>query len=56
MKLLSFIVATLATHFATDASAQMVNLTGKYRCVQMCGGGPGLSILIAIFAVGFAIH
>ena len=26
---------------ATDASAQVVNLTGRYRCVEMCA--PGLA-------------
>lgn len=40
MKKLSCVIGTLAALLASDASAQMVNLTGKYRCVQACGGGP----------------
>ena len=39
MKIISCIVGTLAVFLATEASAQMVNLTGKYRCVQECGPG-----------------
>ncbi|HEY4407826.1 MAG TPA: hypothetical protein VGN55_24500 [Xanthobacteraceae bacterium] len=38
MKLLSAL-AMLAALAATDASAQGVNLTGQFRCVQLCAGG-----------------
>jgi hypothetical protein len=40
MKKLFCAVGVLAALVATEASAQMVNLTGKYRCVQACGDGP----------------
>jgi hypothetical protein len=40
MKTLSFVIGALTALLVTEASAQMVNLTGKYRCVQVCGGGP----------------
>jgi hypothetical protein len=40
MKMLSCAVGVLAAILAPEASAQMVNLTGKYRCVEACGGGP----------------
>jgi hypothetical protein len=40
MKMLSCAVGVLAAILAPEASAQMVNLTGEYRCVQACGGGP----------------
>lgn len=33
-------LAALSALAATDASAQMSNLSGKYRCVQNCSG-PG---------------
>ena len=36
MRSISLAVAMLATVTATGASAQSVNLTGTYRCVQMC--------------------
>ena len=42
MRLLSgfaMIAALGMTTAATDASAQGVNLTGQFRCVQMCAGG-----------------
>jgi hypothetical protein len=38
MKRLSLVVAILAS-VATGVSAQSVNLTGVYRCVQICRGG-----------------
>jgi hypothetical protein len=38
MKLLS-VFAMLAAMAATDASAQGINLTGQYRCVQVCAPG-----------------
>src|SRR5262245_51820144 len=39
MKILSCVIGTLAALLVTEASAQMVNLTGKYRCIQVCGIG-----------------
>ena len=36
MRSISLAVAMLAAVTATGASAQSVNLTGTYRCVQMC--------------------
>ena len=38
MRILS-VFAMIAAFAATDASAQGVNLTGQFRCVQMCAGG-----------------
>jgi hypothetical protein len=38
MKLLS-VFAMLAAMAATDASAQGINLTGQFRCVQVCAAG-----------------
>jgi hypothetical protein len=38
MKLLS-VLAMIAALAATDASAQGVNLTGQFRCVQLCASG-----------------
>jgi hypothetical protein len=38
MKIMS-VLAMLAALAATDASAQGVNLTGQFRCVQLCAGG-----------------
>jgi hypothetical protein len=38
MKILS-VLAMLAAMAATDASAQVVNLTGQFRCVQVCTAG-----------------
>jgi len=39
MKLIALAVGALAAVAATTASAQSVNLTGAYRCVQVCRGG-----------------
>ena len=36
MRLFSFVIAMLAALIVTGASAQTMNLTGKYRCVQGC--------------------
>jgi len=33
------VVATATTLIATEASAQLVNLTGRYRCVELCLSG-----------------
>jgi hypothetical protein len=38
MRILS-VFAMIVAFAATDASAQGVNLTGQFRCVQMCAGG-----------------
>jgi hypothetical protein len=34
-------VAIMGTLMATDASAQGVNLTGRWQCVALCVGPPG---------------
>jgi hypothetical protein len=39
MKRLSVILGTMAMLAATAASAQSVNLTGTYQCVQNCRAG-----------------
>ena len=39
MKLIALAVGALAGIAATSASAQSANLTGAYRCVQVCRGG-----------------
>jgi hypothetical protein len=39
MKRLSLIIGTLAALAASSASAQSVNLTGIYTCVDKCRGG-----------------
>lgn len=38
MKRLSLAIGIAAALMATSASAQSVNLTGTYQCVQMCRG------------------
>jgi hypothetical protein len=54
MKHVSLVVATVVTLATTGASAQSADLTGTYRCIQMCRGvlpayvtqnGPELNIL-----------
>jgi hypothetical protein len=39
MKLIVLAVGALAAVSVTSASAQSVNLTGAYRCLQLCRGG-----------------
>lgn len=39
MRLISLALGLAAASIATAASAQTVNLTGTYRCVQMCRDG-----------------
>ena len=39
MKRLSLVIGTLTALAASSASAQSVNLTGIYTCVEMCRGG-----------------
>lgn len=36
MRMISFIIVLLTAFAATAASAQSINLTGKYKCTQMC--------------------
>lgn len=54
MKRLSVVIGAIATLVATSASAQYVNLTGTFRCIQNCRGdmlayvtqnGPSLNLL-----------
>jgi len=40
MKMTVIALAALSALLATDASAQVLNLSGQYRCVQNCAG-PG---------------
>lgn len=39
MKLISLALGLVAACVATAASAETVNLTGTYRCIQMCRDG-----------------
>ena len=39
MRMISLAFGVLAAVGATEASAQSVNLSGKYICTQMCRGG-----------------
>lgn len=39
MRMISLAMGMLATVAATGASAQSVNLTGTYRCIQICREG-----------------
>ena len=54
MRILSLTVGLVAAFAATDASAQSVDLTGRYNCVAMCRGagqpyitqnGPALNVV-----------
>jgi hypothetical protein len=47
MKTIFGAVVTLTALVATDASAQWVNLTGQYRCVQACQLNPVAPAYIA---------
>ena len=40
MRITSCAIAAAAMFAATEASAQTVNLTGAYRCVEACRAGP----------------
>jgi hypothetical protein len=40
MRIISFVIAAAAVFAATEASAQTVNLTGTYRCIEACRAGP----------------
>jgi hypothetical protein len=40
MRIISCAIAAAAVFAATEASAQTVNLTGAYRCVEACRAGP----------------
>lgn len=39
MRMISLVIGALAALAATEASAQFVNLTGAYKCIQMCRSG-----------------
>ena len=39
MRRLSLALGLLAACVATGASAETINLTGTYRCIQMCRDG-----------------
>ena len=39
MRRLSLALGRVVACVATGASAQRINLTGTYRCIQNCGGG-----------------
>jgi hypothetical protein len=39
MRRLSLVIGLAAAGFATAAAAQPINLTGTYRCIQMCRNG-----------------
>ena len=41
MRMLFGVVATIATMVASDVLAQGANLTGRWRCVELCLGPPG---------------
>jgi hypothetical protein len=42
MRMISSAIVAMAALFATQASAQSINLTGAYRCVEACRtGAPG---------------
>ena len=41
MRMMLSAVAMMAASLATDASAQGVNLSGPWQCVQLCLGPPG---------------
>jgi hypothetical protein len=41
MKMTLSVIATVAALAATDASAQGVNLTGRWQCLALCLGEPG---------------
>ena len=41
MKMILSAVAVMAGLVATDASAQSVNLTGRWQCVASCAAPPG---------------
>jgi hypothetical protein len=40
MRAISSTIVVLAVLFATEASAQSINLTGAYKCVEACRSGP----------------
>jgi hypothetical protein len=41
MRAISSAIFVLAVLFATETSAQSINLTGAYKCVEACRAGPG---------------
>ena len=40
MRMTSSVIVVLAVLGATEASAQSINLTGPYKCVEACRAGP----------------
>jgi hypothetical protein len=46
MRTISTAIVLLAGFFATGVSAQSINLTGAYRCVEACRTGPGAPAFI----------
>jgi hypothetical protein len=46
MKLSLTALAVLSTLAATEASAQYADLTGRYRCVQLCRDGAPLPAFV----------
>src|ERR1700754_2213605 len=41
MKIIPCVIAAAAALTASGASAQVINLTGAYRCIEGCRGAPG---------------
>ena len=41
MKITTCVIAAAAVLTATSASAQIVNLSGAYRCIEKCRAAPG---------------
>jgi hypothetical protein len=60
MKMLFCIVGTLTASFVTEASAQVVDLTGRYRCIQACSvgsiGKSGYVTRNAMFGARLVLH
>ena len=46
MRMILSTMIVLAALIATEASAQSINLTGAYRCVEACRAGPGAPAFI----------
>jgi hypothetical protein len=51
MKIISCALAAAAVFSAAEASAQTVNLTGAYRCIEACQLGPVGSPTFVVGAV-----
>jgi hypothetical protein len=46
MRVVLSAVAVTAALVATEAAAQAINLSGRWRCVELCQGPPGSSAFI----------